>query len=216
MSDQPGPVQDNVSIEQEPPDREQDEFEGDAASSEELADWGGGELEAAYLKALSALEASESEMPVELSETSSQSRSSEDEEGTVVEHLTLSTLAHVAKALSGGSSTASATLPPPPRDQRARPRDERVPSPPTANSATKEADAFPAKEIRPTPRQIIEACLFVGGSALTSKRLSGVLRGEFDVEFVDREVDELNRLYAAEPALHAGDRYRFTVNSTTG
>jgi segregation and condensation protein B len=53
-------------------------------------------------------------------------------------------------------------------------------------------------DVRPTPRQIIEACLFVGGTPLTSNRISVVLRGEFDSDFVDREINELNRLYAVE------------------
>ena len=45
-------------------DAESDDFEADDCelSSEELEDWGGSELEEAYLKALSALEASDSEM----------------------------------------------------------------------------------------------------------------------------------------------------------
>ena len=57
--------------------------------------------------------------------------------------------------------------------------------------------AAPA-ERRLTPRQIIEAVLFVGGEAITSRKLCGVLRDEFDVEFIERTIDELNGQYLSE------------------
>ncbi|MBW3540017.1 MAG: SMC-Scp complex subunit ScpB [Planctomycetes bacterium] len=46
--------------------------------------------------------------------------------------------------------------------------------------------------------QVIEALLFVGGEPLTAKRICGVLRGEFEPEFIDGVVDELNQRYADE------------------
>jgi segregation and condensation protein B len=49
-----------------------------------------------------------------------------------------------------------------------------------------------------TPRQIIEAALFVGGMPLTTKKLCGLLRGDFSAEFVERSIEELNALYLAE------------------
>jgi segregation and condensation protein B len=51
---------------------------------------------------------------------------------------------------------------------------------------------------RVTPRQIIEAALFVGGTSLTIKRLCALLKGEFDQHFVEDTIDGLNKLYAAE------------------
>lgn len=48
------------------------------------------------------------------------------------------------------------------------------------------------------PAKIIEAALFVGGVPLTAKRLCGVLRDEFDREFVERTIDELNLRYDDE------------------
>lgn len=48
------------------------------------------------------------------------------------------------------------------------------------------------------PAQIIEAALFVGGMPLTIKRLSGVLRDEFDREFIERVIDDLNLRYDDE------------------
>ena len=51
---------------------------------------------------------------------------------------------------------------------------------------------------RVTPRQIIEAALFVGGTTLTTRKLCSLLRDDFDPEFVDGVIDELNRQYATE------------------
>lgn len=49
-----------------------------------------------------------------------------------------------------------------------------------------------------TPRQVVEALLFVGGQPLTGKRLAELLGGEFTHDHVDRLVDELNDLYGQE------------------
>ena len=51
---------------------------------------------------------------------------------------------------------------------------------------------------RVTPRQILEAALFVGGVELTAEKLAGVLKGEFTPEFVVRTLNDLTRRYAAE------------------
>ena len=51
---------------------------------------------------------------------------------------------------------------------------------------------------RVSPQQIIEAVLFVGGAPLPLRKLVDVLRGEFDSEFVERTIDELNVQYCAE------------------
>jgi len=49
-----------------------------------------------------------------------------------------------------------------------------------------------------SPRQVIEAALFVGGGALNSKRLCGLLGGSFQPAAVDELIDELNREYLSE------------------
>lgn len=69
---------------------------------------------------------------------------------------------------------------------------------PAANrDADSAADPFgPVSRI--DPRQIIEATLFVGGMPLTIKKLCQLLRGEFDQEFVEGVIDELNAQYARE------------------
>ena len=51
---------------------------------------------------------------------------------------------------------------------------------------------------RVTPRQILEAALFVGGIELTAAKLAALLKGEFTAEFVDRTLEDLNRRYDAE------------------
>jgi segregation and condensation protein B len=49
-----------------------------------------------------------------------------------------------------------------------------------------------------TPRQVIEACLFVGGSGLTARKLASILKGDFTAEFVEETIDDLNRQYSVE------------------
>ena len=56
-----------------------------------------------------------------------------------------------------------------------------------------ETEPLPAARIQPA--RIIEAALFVGGMPLTIKRLSGVLRDEFDRDFIECCIDELNLQY---------------------
>jgi len=75
---------------------------------------------------------------------------------------------------------------------------ELLSTPVEIQAVTAPAEPVSAPEARLTPRQIIEACLFVGGVSLTAKKLAGVLRGDFDSDDVEREINELNRQYAAE------------------
>ena len=51
---------------------------------------------------------------------------------------------------------------------------------------------------RTTPKQVIEAALFVGGPPLTLKKLCYVLRGDYDLEFVEQAIDDLNQQYLHE------------------
>jgi len=111
--------------------------------------WSGEELEAAYVRALEALDAVESEIVA------------------------------TAEEIAPGSmaDTASPAVAPEP------------PSP-VADSTRVEPSV--------TARQVVEACLFVGGSALTAARLAGVLRGDYTAEDVESVIDDLNRQYDAE------------------
>jgi segregation and condensation protein B len=49
-----------------------------------------------------------------------------------------------------------------------------------------------------TPRQVIEACLFVGGSGLTARKLASILKGDYTAEFVEETIDDLNHQYSVE------------------
>ena len=161
---------------------EQDEFNDGELSEAPLEDWGGGELEAAYLKALSALEASESEMPQAPEDVSDSPRDTDRDEGSIESGQPASVVATKNKDSSSQSDSTSEIA--------------SISNTPDPDICTD--DSPPVIEVRPTPQQIIEACLFVGGGPLTSTRISVVLRGEFDADFVDREINELNRLYAVE------------------
>ncbi len=49
-----------------------------------------------------------------------------------------------------------------------------------------------------TTRQVIEACLFVGGAGLTARKLASILKGDHTAEFVEETIDDLNRQYTTE------------------
>jgi segregation and condensation protein B len=185
MSDriEPNSEDDAVTIDLESNDQEQGKYRDDELSDSPVEDWGGGELEAAYLKALSALEASESEMRQE-SEDPIESPLESDTDSKSVK----SKKSEVTRGRKGEDSA-------PTRSDLTDNIARELNPPGPAIIAEKSPQVV---EVRPTPRQIIEACLFVGGDPLTSKRMSVVLRGEFDADFVDREINELNRLYAVE------------------
>ena len=169
------------SDEGDPEDTDSDEV------SDETVDWGSEDLEAAYLKAMSALDASDLELPpVEQPVKAARApRRDHEDERHESGHAATST---ESEPVAGGA-------PAPVLEDLVEPIADLMPPLPAKSSSP--ASTQPA-EARVTPRQIIEACLFVGGPALNSKKLVGVLRGEFDNEFADREIDALNRQYAAE------------------
>lgn len=51
---------------------------------------------------------------------------------------------------------------------------------------------------RISPRQVIEAALFVGCQPLTAKKLCYLLRGDFDLDFIEQTIEQLNHQYLAE------------------
>ncbi len=155
---------------------------GEAPQPEE-ADWSGDELEQAYLRAIEVLEASDAELPdVDASETEPA-----DDDSL---NSTLTTVA-LSDPLVGhdhiGITEPVVSLAG--RVEAARELQQ---------LATRRVTASAEQPFAVQPRQILEALLFVGGGALTAKKMSGVLRGEFSIEYIERELDELNRLYAAE------------------
>ena len=163
----------------------------------EPADWSGDELEQAYLRAIEVLEASEAELPE---------------------------AAGFELALDSELPPPTATAAPVTMDTQSRHEAPAI----TANEraeATEDLKQLAARHAAKSleqppavlPRQILEACLFVGGDALTAKKLSGVLRGEFSVEYIERELDELNTLYTSEGRpyeIRLGDGgYRLTLRA---
>ena len=203
MSDQENSAADDEFIDDEWSDAVDDTPDETAASDDEFGDWGGDELQSAYLKALSALDAVEAEIPVAAPARSRDSDDLSDDETDVADAEIKSDESDSAEVKAVTTTEASRALSEPdsvsPTDQAALSElmsesldvGSTKPNEPAVVAAAPEG-------ARPTPRQIIEACLFVGGTPLAASRLATVLRGEFDAEYIDREVDELNRLYAAE------------------
>jgi segregation and condensation protein B len=131
--------------------------------------WSGEDLERAYQEALTALDRLEQELPVPIALFDAEREFNlAEEEGDSVQSL---------NDFPGfGGETK-------PADSDSQPKDR-------------------AETILPLPRiqpaKIIEAALFVGGMPLTVKRLAGVLREEFERDFIERVIDELNLRYDEE------------------
>lgn len=163
-------------------DDEPDFLDAAAAALDDLGELGGDDLEQAYLKAMSALDATDLQFP----DPPANSLSGDNE---AEQHSEAKSYSAVSKEID---QTVSAS------------GEDNSEAPSLADLFAQEEEETPAEapapevEARLTPRQIIEACLFVGGFPLTSKKLASVLRGEFDGDYVDREINELNRRYAAE------------------
>ncbi|MFT4560210.1 MAG: SMC-Scp complex subunit ScpB [Planctomycetales bacterium] len=51
---------------------------------------------------------------------------------------------------------------------------------------------------RVTARQVIEAAIFVGGDPLTAKKLCYMLKGDYDLDAVERAIEDLNLQYVDE------------------
>jgi len=158
-------------------DSQANSADGEQESLLDAADWSGDELEQAYLRAIEVLEASERTLP----------------EGIVVHSNSeldpLEPLVHSAEFTSSLRENTGLNLTAGPRVDVAVQLEE------LALSRMKNPSAAPAAIL---PRQIVEACLFVGGEPFTAKKLSSVFRGEFSVEYIERELDDLNSLYRAE------------------
>lgn len=163
----------------------EDDFEGNSPDDAlersavgGFTDWEDVDLEAAYLKAVMALEASDAELPpIPVRETTA--AASDTLVAAVADRSPDAELNRAAKVEQAKTELAE------------------LMSEAAQNRAEKPASEL-SSDVRLNPRQILEACLFVGGSPLASGKLANVLRGDYDSEFVDREIDELNRLYAAE------------------
>lgn len=65
----------------------------------------------------------------------------------------------------------------------------------SADQSTDQPDPIPQ---RVTARQVIEAAIFVGGDPLTSKKLCYMLKGDYDLDAVERAIEDLNLQYVDE------------------
>jgi segregation and condensation protein B len=153
----------------------------DAGSVAEPADWAGDELEKAYLRAIEALEASDAQLP-ELPAVPE----------PLLEPVFEADAVPVPPDVLDDAPQISSTT-------------HRIDQAELSSALTELADEAvrrqspahqPSSSV--SPRQILEALLFVGGEPLTVKRLVNVLRGEFTPEFIETEMEGLNSLYAVE------------------
>ena len=152
-------------------------------------DWEVTDLEAAYLRALEAVESVEQAVGEELG----QDLSEPDSETVPV------VVAPAAVPLPVDVAPASSVAPPitaPP-----------VVAPPAVAQATPQPIAVAAEQPQPvakptayapTAPRILEACLFVGGQPLSAKRLANILEGNSDSSAIDRIIDEMNQEYAQQ------------------
>ncbi len=125
----------------------------DSLRDDDEGQWSNEDLEAAYLRALDALEAVESDV-VAIAEEVAPGR--------------MEALAEEEAAATRVTTTAPAVV-----------SSEDAPPPVSAD-------------------QIIEACLFVGGPALTAAKLASVLRGDYTAQYVESAIERLNVRYLAE------------------
>jgi segregation and condensation protein B len=67
------------------------------------------------------------------------------------------------------------------------------------SESTSQSDSKPEPiPQRVTARQVIEAAIFVGGDPLTSKKLCYMLKGDYDLDAVERAIEALNLQYVDE------------------
>lgn len=154
-----------------------DEASTDGDSTTEPADWSGDELEEAYLRAMEVLEASEAQFPELPSDPQTVSEVDAVPSPTVMV-VAEPPVSESPDRIHSAEMTAELTQL---TEEAAR---RRMPASPQSAAVT--------------PRQILEALLFVGGEPLTIKKLGNVLRGEFPAEFIESQLDELNSLYVRE------------------
>ncbi|MFT5091897.1 MAG: segregation and condensation protein B [Planctomycetaceae bacterium] len=66
-------------------------------------------------------------------------------------------------------------------------------------AATSQSESSPdPTPQRVTARQVIEAAIFVGGDPLTAKKLCYMLKGDYDLDAVERAIEDLNLQYVDE------------------
>lgn len=168
----------------------------DAEGEAEPAVWEGDELEEAYMRAMQALEASDAQLPA------------------MPIPAAAASLEVAEEPVPDATPTAASLV-------TSEPADRVEPAQLAAEIAVLTEDAARRQQVTPqqpaavTPREILEALLFVGGEPLSTRKLSNVLRGEFTNEYIESELDQLNLLYSREGRpyeIRIGDGgYRLTL-----
>jgi segregation and condensation protein B len=189
----------DASNEDETP--EEDTFWGqlDEGSGSETDDWAGEELEAAYMRAMEVLEASDAELPPIPTPVDPEAEFLTPEVTLVSE---MQIVGDGVQGISANAETTSVSLTDVPEvdiptADRISPDELTAELTQLSNQATNRKPVAP-KSGTVTPREILEALLFVGGEPLTTRKLIGVLRDEFTAEFIESQIDGLNAQYSRE------------------
>jgi len=157
-----------------------DSLDTNTDAETEAAVWEGDELEEAYMRAMQALEASDAQLPAPPVPVATVEVSDEpiaDEAAATPP---------TANAIAGAEA------------DRVEPEQLAAEIAELADEAARRQEPTTQQPAAVTPREILEALLFVGGEPLSSRKLSNVLRGEFSNEFIEGELDRLNSLYSRE------------------
>lgn len=162
-----------------------DEFWGqlDEAASEP-ADWAGDDLEAAYLRAMEAVEA----FDAQYSEMPEPAASNSDDPPPVNDVPPTTPNEGVGTVEVAQSASADRLSPTELTEELAQ----------LSNEAGRRQTPASQPSTTIGPRQILEALLFVGGEPLSIRKLNSLLRGEFSPEFIEAQLDALNSLYTSQ------------------
>lgn len=156
---------------------------------EAVADeWSGDDIEEAYQKALAAMDDVpwEAEAP-EPAPGPGDAASADDATRPIETEMGATTVASDVPSTPFPGAEASH-----------RENSKRADGPRLARGTERASNNELSEHSQVTPAQVIEAALFVGGGALSAKKICGLLRGSFDPAFVTKTIEELNEQYRAE------------------
>lgn len=156
--------------------------------------WSGSDIEAAYLKALSAIESTAELSDEESTEDAESAQAEVEVQATVV---TGGEGGPIQEATPAGPAAQSATDDTTGRDRQEIDKPTVTRGIPVLASQPLEIPGLDDRQ-QISPTQVIEAALFVGGGPLTARRLCALLRGTFEPSFIDQTIDAMNQQYAAE------------------
>jgi segregation and condensation protein B len=154
-----------MSSDLEPTESNADEPTADGCLNDE---WPAGDLESAYRRALEANDAVEWEFE-QLPESTDNDQAADND--SQIDHTEASSdqEGNRPAATVGADDDAS-------QDQEPDPVEAALPQ-------------------RVLPRQVVEAAIFVGGDPLTTKKLCYMFRGDYELDFIEDTIEDLNRQY---------------------